>query len=77
LSLCTTDRDEKPAEEIIRTATWGYLRLRRSDYTDADLASWLEKIRLQKWKTAFVFFKHEDKAKGPELAMRFEKLAAK
>ena len=75
LSLCSTDRDDEPAGDIIRTATWGYLRLRRSDYTDGDLASWLEKIRRQKWKTAFVFFKHEDKAKGPELAMRFGKLA--
>lgn len=75
-SLCTTDRDEIPAQDIVRTASWGYLRLRRSDYTDGDLASWLERIRRQKWKTAFVFFKHEDKARGPELAMRFEKQAA-
>ncbi|MRR16608.1 MAG: DUF72 domain-containing protein [Deltaproteobacteria bacterium] len=75
LSLCTTDTDEKPAGDIIRTATWGYLRLRRSDYTGADLGSWLEKIRGQKWKNVFVFFKHEDKAKGPELAMHFGLLA--
>ncbi len=75
LSLCTTDTDELPAQDIVRTASWGYLRLRRSDYSDADLASWLEKIRRQKWKTVFVFFKHEDKAKGPELAVRFKKLA--
>ena len=57
-----------------RAATWGYLRLRRSDYTDADLAQWLERIRSQKWKRAFVFFKHEDEAKGPEAAMRFQEL---
>ncbi|MHB8139552.1 MAG: DUF72 domain-containing protein [Smithellaceae bacterium] len=74
-SLCVADTDEHPAGDIISTASWGYLRLRRSDYTEADLSLWLEKIHLQKWKTAFVFFKHEDKAKGPELAMRFRKLA--
>lgn len=76
LSLCTTDTDEHPAQDIVRTASWGYLRLRRSDYTDADLAFWIEKIRGQNWKNAFVFFKHEEKAKGPELAMRFNTLAA-
>ncbi len=36
-SLCTADADEDPTNEIISTASWGYLRLRRSDYADADL----------------------------------------
>jgi uncharacterized protein YecE (DUF72 family) len=74
-SLCTADMDEKPADAIFSTAPWGYLRLRRSDYTEADLLGWLEKIRAQKWKKAFVFFKHEDKARGAELALRFQDLA--
>jgi uncharacterized protein YecE (DUF72 family) len=74
-SLCIADADENPANEIIGTAPWGYLRLRRSDYTDADLSQWLERILLQKWEKAFVFFKHEDDAKGPEMAMRFRELA--
>ncbi len=75
-SLCTADTDENPASEIIPTATWGYLRLRRSDYGDADLSRWLERIGAQKWKQAFVFFKHEEEGKGPEMAMRFRELAA-
>ena len=70
-SLCISDADETPAEEILPTASWGYLRLRRSDYTDADLSKWMEKILAQKWKKAFVFFKHEEEAKGPETATRF------
>jgi len=73
-SLCIADSDERPADEIISTASWGYLRLRRSDYTDDDLSSWLERILAQPWKRAFVFFKHEDEARGPELAMRFRRL---
>jgi uncharacterized protein YecE (DUF72 family) len=73
-SLCIADADENPANEIIKTASWGYLRLRRSDYTDADLSQWLARIRSQKWERAFVFFKHEDEAKGPEMAMRFREL---
>ncbi|MGZ3578556.1 MAG: DUF72 domain-containing protein, partial [Syntrophales bacterium] len=74
-SLCIADVDEYPATEIISTASWGYLRLRRSDYTDADLSQWMERILSQKWKKAFVFFKHEEEAIGPETAMRFHELA--
>jgi uncharacterized protein YecE (DUF72 family) len=70
--LCNADTDENPVNEIISAAPWGYLRLRRSDYTDADLSQWREKIHSQKWERAFVFFKHEDKAKGPEMAIRFK-----
>ncbi|MGZ6237682.1 MAG: DUF72 domain-containing protein [Syntrophales bacterium] len=74
-SLCIADVDEYPATEIISTASWGYLRLRRSDYTDADLSQWMERILSQKWKKAFVFFKHEEEAIGPETAIRFHELA--
>jgi uncharacterized protein YecE (DUF72 family) len=73
-SLCIADTDEDPATEIINTATWGYLRLRRSDYTDAALSQWIGRILSQKWERAFVFFKHEDEAKGPEMAIRFREL---
>ena len=73
-SLCIADVDELPADEIISTASWGYLRLRRSAYTDADLSKWVERILSQKWKRAFIFFKHEEEAIGPETAMRFREL---
>jgi uncharacterized protein YecE (DUF72 family) len=74
-ALCISDTEETPAGAVLGAATWGYLRLRRSDYTEDDLARWLDNILVQKWETVFVFFKHEDKAKGPELAMHFRKLA--
>ncbi len=73
-SWCVEDTDENPIQEIISTAPWGYLRLRRSGYTDADLSEWSERILASKWEKAFVFFKHEDEAKGAELAMRFQEL---
>ncbi|MCK9374512.1 MAG: DUF72 domain-containing protein [Syntrophobacterales bacterium] len=73
-SLCSADTDENPAGEIIQTAPWGYLRLRRADYSEADLGQWLERILAQKWEKAFVFFKHEEEAKGPEMAIRFREL---
>jgi len=73
-SLCISDTDENPAGDIISTAPWGYLRLRHTDYTDDDLSKWKSRILAQKWERAFVFFKHEDEAKGAEMAMRFLQL---
>lgn len=74
-SLCIADADDAPAEDILSTAPWGYLRLRRSDYTDADLSRWAEKVLSQRWERAFVFFKHEGEgAQGPLQAMRFQEL---
>ena len=73
-SWCIEDTDENPVQETISTATWGYLRLRRSDYTNADLSQWMERILAQKWERVFVFFKHEEKAKGPDMAKRFHEL---
>jgi uncharacterized protein YecE (DUF72 family) len=70
-SWCIEDTEENPVRDLISTASWGYLRLRRSDYTDAGLSQWVERVLSQKWERAFVFFKHED---GPEMAMRFQKL---
>jgi len=73
-SLCIADTDEAPAQEIVPTAAWGYLRLRRADYPEAELAEWRDRIRAQAWEKAFVFFKHEETARGPEMALRFRAL---
>jgi uncharacterized protein YecE (DUF72 family) len=58
------------------TADWAYLRLRKVDYTDADLVTWLERLRTGRLESAHVYFKHEDGATGPKLAAKFLKLAA-
>jgi uncharacterized protein YecE (DUF72 family) len=52
-----------------------YLRLRLPDHTDADLKTWLQRAQEQGWKDAFVFFRHEDEGKGPQMAKRFLDLA--
>jgi uncharacterized protein YecE (DUF72 family) len=74
-SLCIADTDESPAAEIVATASWGYLRLRHADYTDGALAQWAKRILSQKWKSAFVFVKHEDGGKGAQIALRLRELA--
>jgi uncharacterized protein YecE (DUF72 family) len=74
-SLCVSDTDDLPVNHIDKTATWGYLRLRRVNYSDDNLLNWIEKIKTQKWRHVFVFFKHEDEGTGPKLAARFLELA--
>ncbi len=66
-ALCLADTDEK-SPEIVATADWGYLRLRRADYSAKALRAWLETIGEQGWSECFVFFKHEDEAGGPRMA---------
>lgn len=58
--------------ELIVTADFGYLRLRRCDYDAAALAAWRAKVEKQPWQAAYVFFKHEDEGTGPKLAKVFE-----
>lgn len=75
-ALCVADAEELPPTPIVATADWGYFRLRRENYTAAQLSKWIQRIREQPWKEAFVFFKHEDTGTGPKFGARFLKLAA-
>jgi uncharacterized protein YecE (DUF72 family) len=72
--LCVSDRDEMPANHIDKTADWGYVRLRRVNYSESDLKEWIKRIEAQKWKDTYVFFKHEDEGTGPTLAAEFHRL---
>jgi uncharacterized protein YecE (DUF72 family) len=65
---------EKIEAPLVATADWGYLRLRREDYVDADLARWANHLKSQPWQHAFVYFKHEDAGIGPKLAAKFTSL---
>ena len=69
-ALVTADTDNSDGE-IIPTASWGYLRLRGSGYTDAEVEAWAKKVAAQDWDQAFVFFKHEGAGVGPHLAKKF------
>jgi uncharacterized protein YecE (DUF72 family) len=70
-ALCITDSDRIDESTIVSTSDWGYVRLRQKSYSKRALASWAKRIREQPWDRAFVFFKHEDEAAGPKLAIRF------
>ena len=72
-ALCVADAEELEAP-FVATTDWGYLRLRRANYSRATLKKWAERIQRQNWQDAFVFFKHEDTGTGPKLATRLLEL---
>jgi uncharacterized protein YecE (DUF72 family) len=73
-ALCVADADDLPSVDLINTARFGILRLRRARYSKRQLAEWIDKLNSQNWDEAYVFFKHEDTGTGPKLAARFIEL---
>jgi uncharacterized protein YecE (DUF72 family) len=73
-ALCIAESGEVGDAPVAVTADFGYLRLRREGYDEADLERWVRQVRLQPWERVFVFFKHEDAGAGPALAARFASL---
>ena len=75
IALCIADTDTIATPKKI-TADYGYLRLRREDYTKSDVERWANFVREQKlnWKDAFVYFKHEESGIGPKLAKQMMEL---
>ena len=74
-ALCVAETEEGLDAPRLGTAGWGYLRLRRTDYSEEDLAGWAERIAAEGWSDAYVFFKHEDEAEGPRFAQKFLELS--
>lgn len=66
--LCVADTDDLQTP-LERTAGFGYLRLRRPDYDATALDAWAARIRDACFlEEVFIYFKHEDEARGPALA---------
>ena len=74
-ALCIADAEDLPRQRLISTTSWGYIRLRRKNYTRKSLADWLKKVQAMPWNEAYVFFKHEDTGTGPKFAARLLDLA--
>ena len=63
--------EDEDAADIRRTGPFLYLRLRRHDYAPAEVAAWAARLRpfLDAGDDAFVFFRHDEVGRGPELAL--------
>jgi uncharacterized protein YecE (DUF72 family) len=73
LVVADTGEEEKDPP-LLRTADWGYARLRRVEYPGDLLADWAKRLKEMGWERLWVFFKHEDEGTGPKLAARFQEL---
>jgi uncharacterized protein YecE (DUF72 family) len=69
IALCINESADLSAP-VVATADYGYLRLRREDYTEADMRRWATAIQDKQdvWPDVFVYLKHEESGTGPRLA---------
>ena len=74
VALCVAESEEFTGVNV-STASWGYMRLHRQDYTDPMLADWQHRLAAHQWTDAYVFFKHDyiDGA-GPLAVERFVRM---
>lgn len=71
-ALCATELPEHAGPPTIRrTGPFLYLRLRREDYTEAELAAWAARLEpfLDAGDDVYVFFRHDEVGRGAELAL--------
>lgn len=71
-AIVVSDRETCDSAAALSKSDWGYVRMRREEYADADLENLRARLCETGWDEAYVFFKHEDGRAGPELAMRFQ-----
>lgn len=72
VALCITESEQRDTP-FEATADFGYFRLRKPEYSDAELEEWAKRIdaNASQWRDCFVYFKHEAEGKGPQFAIRF------
>jgi uncharacterized protein YecE (DUF72 family) len=75
IALCIAESADL-STPVVATADYGYLRLRREDYTEADMIRWAESIKANEslWPDVFVYLKHEESGMGPKLARKLMEL---
>jgi uncharacterized protein YecE (DUF72 family) len=77
VAWCVAETDDKdPKPEDLSWEPVGYLRLRKTEYTDDELATWAGRIgpALEAGGTVFTYFKHEDEGASPKMAKRLEEM---
>jgi uncharacterized protein YecE (DUF72 family) len=69
-ALCIAET-EKLSTPQVATAGFGYIRLRREDFTPEQIKTWAGFVKTQtKRKDTFVYFKHEEGGLGPKFGKR-------
>ena len=70
-ALCTTDLDDEDPPDLLRTAGFVYARLRRTTYSDADVAAWASRFDtfLADGVDCYVFFRHDERGESARRAV--------
>lgn len=79
IAWCVAETDERdPEPEDLSFEPFGFLRLRKSAYTEAELAAWAERIgrALGDGHDVYCYFKHEDEGASPRMAEHLARLLA-
>jgi uncharacterized protein YecE (DUF72 family) len=79
VAWCVAETDEQdPKPEDLSWEPAGYLRLRKTEYTDDELRGWAERIgpALAAGADVFCYFKHEDEGASPKMAKRLAAMLA-
>lgn len=63
-ALCLSEREDQTPPPLVETASWGYLRLRLEQYSEAELEQWVKRVAETKWRETHVYFMHEPTAPG-------------
>jgi uncharacterized protein YecE (DUF72 family) len=77
VARCVADVDDvEVPDAALSWRPFGFLRLRRTQYSDDELALWARRIRsaLQDDRDVYCYFKHEDSAAGPRMALRLQSM---
>jgi len=77
VAWCVAETDEKdPGPDDLSWEPAGYLRLRKTEYTDEELKAWADRIgpALATGGDVFCYFKHEEEGSSPKMAKRLEAL---
>jgi uncharacterized protein YecE (DUF72 family) len=71
IAMCVAEQPDFKCP-VVATATWGYLRLHKLDYSADELAEWARCVASQAWDHAFVYFKHDEgEGSGPPAVEAF------
>ena len=71
IAMCVSESAELTCP-VVCTATWGYLRLHKLDYSPDALTDWAKRVSSQSWSEAYVYFKHDEgEGSGPPAVEAF------
>jgi uncharacterized protein YecE (DUF72 family) len=78
VAFCAAETEEKALSNVPITARHAYLRLRKENYSDEELALWAKRLHevTQAGTDVWCYFKHEGGGAGPRFALAVKDAAA-